>query len=130
MPGDAKSLAVVDLNSDAWPDLVTATNQGPVQAFLRKVPNSIRERRIEVRLIGPPKNRVAIGSEVVLHMQDGTRQMREIQAGSGYLSQSPPVAFFAVPPGAEPKRIEVRWPDGRNQLDRHGSRAAQVRDLG
>ncbi len=112
VPGDAKSLAVVDLNEDAWPDLVTASHRGPVQAFLRSDAAPTAGQTLEVRLQGTAWNRAGIGSTVVLHLQDGTRQTREIQAGSGYLSQSPPVAFFAFPPGVEAARIEVRWPDG------------------
>jgi hypothetical protein len=113
VPGDAKSLAVVDLNSDSWPDFVTASNRGRVQAFVRDVPESIRERRMEVRLNGSPKNRQGIGAKVTLHFQDGSRQVREIQAGSGYLSQSAPAAFFAYGLLSKPAQIEVRWPDGR-----------------
>ncbi len=118
VPDDAKSLAVIDLNSDAWPDFVTACNQGPVRAFIRDIPKSIQQRGMEVRLKGSPANRQGIGAKVVLHLDDGTRRTREIQAGSGYLSQSTAAAFFALAENSVPARIEVEWPDGQtSQID-------------
>jgi hypothetical protein len=35
IPGDATAVKTIDLNGDSHPDLVVATNAGPVQVFLR-----------------------------------------------------------------------------------------------
>ena len=55
----------------------------------------------------------ARGSSVRLFLDDGSSQMRVIDAGSGYLCQMEPVAHFGLgsktPNSME---IEVRWPDG------------------
>jgi enediyne biosynthesis protein E4 len=69
----------------------------------------------EVRVVGPPQNRSGIGAKVTVQLNDGTRLMREIQAGSGYLSQSPAAAYFSVPRGTKAERMEVLWPNGKVQ---------------
>merc|ERR1719270_1245493 len=56
---------------------------------------------------------LARGSSVRLFLNDGSSQMRVIDAGSGYLCQMEPVAHFGL--GSKVPRsmtIEVRWPDG------------------
>tara|TARA_B100000945_G_C19964556_1_gene404674 strand:+ start:66 stop:272 length:207 start_codon:yes stop_codon:yes gene_type:complete len=35
IPGDAKSLSLIDLNLDGHPDLVAGINSGEIMAFLR-----------------------------------------------------------------------------------------------
>jgi hypothetical protein len=42
---------------------------------------------------------------------DGPTQTTEVQAGGGYLSQSPPVLFFGGA-GQGHADVEIRWPDG------------------
>lgn len=121
---DAKSVALVDLNDDARPDVVVANNQGPLQAFVRSNKDGFDAsaghvstgEAFEVRLVGPPKNPTGIGAKVRVTLNDGSRLIREIQAGSGYLTQSPPSAFIAVPTGVRVDRIEIVWPDGEVQL--------------
>ena len=50
--------------------------------------------------------------EILLFDDQGGRQVREVRAGSGYLSQSGPRLVFGLADGARPQRLEVRWPDG------------------
>ena len=103
---DAQALAVTDLDGDGSPDLVLTTNDGPVRAFESGRPGT----RLSVRLQGPAGNPTGIGARISLTDAAGRSQHRTIAAGAGYLSQSAPVAFFAV--GEEPCRLSVRWPDG------------------
>ena len=64
-------------------------------------------------LVKHKTNAPARGSSVRLFLDDGSSQMRVIDAGSGYLCQMEPVAHFGLglktPNSME---IEVRWPDG------------------
>ena len=61
-----------------------------------------------------------------LFLEDGSSQMRVIDAGSGYLCQMEPVAHFGLGLKSPTKmQVEVRWPDGNtksfdvsNQLNR------------
>lgn len=55
----------------------------------------------------------ARGSSVRLFLNDGSSQMRVIDAGSGYLCQMEPVAHFGLgSKSPNSMTIEVRWPDG------------------
>lgn len=108
-PGDAKSLTVSDLNGDGHPDLVVAQNDGPLRVFTQ---NPAAPRPLQVSLSGPRGNPAAIGARVALECADGHRHTAEVQAGTGYLSQSSSVLWFSVRAGAKPERWRVRWPDG------------------
>ncbi|HZN39200.1 MAG TPA: FG-GAP-like repeat-containing protein [Planctomycetota bacterium] len=112
MPEDAKALAVLSLYGGDSPDFVCAVNDGPVRAWVNNVGilGRVGPKRLAVRLQGAPGNPTAVGARVVLRTPDGKQQRREITAGSGYLSQSEPTAWFAnVPAGS---KLVVRWPDG------------------
>ncbi|HWB05581.1 MAG TPA: FG-GAP-like repeat-containing protein [Verrucomicrobiales bacterium] len=110
-PGDAKSLAVTDLNADGWPDLVFGLNSAPVSVFLAR-PSHERGSIVSVRLKGKPGNPHAAGAKVTFTTSDAKSQTAEVHAGSGYLSQGPSVLAFGVPAGATIKSITVHWPGG------------------
>jgi hypothetical protein len=111
VPGDARALAVADLNQDGWPDvLVTRSDDVPL-AFIN---GGLRGRNsFGVALRGAPGNPTAVGSRLTLLLRDGSTQTAEISAGAGYLSQSSATAFFGYPDSAPPVRLGIRWPDGR-----------------
>ncbi len=98
--GDAKSLVLADT------DVVVATNDGPVQVL-----RAIRGQQVlRVALKGPKGNPNAIGARLELREPGGKKHVREITAGSGYLSQSEPCAWFPSAPAGS--KLAVRWPDG------------------
>jgi hypothetical protein len=105
--GDAKALVVADLDGDAAPDLVTTRNDDVAAVHLGRaqVPG------LAVRLRGPHGNPTAVGARIEALAADGTRLVRELHAGSGYLAQSAAVAFLPALPAQS--RLTVRWPDGR-----------------
>jgi hypothetical protein len=106
MPEDSKGLCTIDLDGDASPDFLAATNDGPVRTFVARP----RAQGLAVRLAGPSGNPTAVGARVTLVRVNGTRQVVELAAGSGYLGQGEAAAFFTdAGPGA---RLVVRWPDG------------------
>jgi hypothetical protein len=109
VPGDAKALAVLDLDGDGWPDLLVTRNDATTQAWRNSgAPN---RRALAVRLRGPRGNPDAIGARVTLELADGSQQSAEITAGAGYWSQSAPMAFFGYLPANPPRAVTVRWPD-------------------
>ena len=110
VPGDAKAFVVTDLNDDGWPDLVASRNDQPALAFTHQGRTGYRGFR--VLLQGASGNPTAIGARFTLTLADGSTQSGEVQAGSGYYSQSSPAVFFSYPAGALPRELVVTWPDG------------------
>jgi hypothetical protein len=110
VPGDAKALAVVDLDQDGWPDFLITRNNSSTLAFRNHgVPG---RHALRVLLRGPPGNPTAVGARVTVELADGSTQMSEVCAGSGYYSQSSAACFFGYPDANPPRQLRVRWPSG------------------
>ncbi|HVZ64659.1 MAG TPA: FG-GAP-like repeat-containing protein [Lacunisphaera sp.] len=114
VPGDAKGLAVLDLDRDGWPDFVVSRNNSTMLAF-RNQPVAGRHF-LRVDLHGPAGNPTAIGARIRVEFAGGPPQTAEVFAGSGYYSQSTPAAFFGWTEGHPPTAMEVRWPDGNTTV--------------
>ena len=110
MPGDAKALAVLDLDQDGWPDFLVSRNNSTTLAFHN---NGVAGRHsLRIRLRGPAGNPTAVGARITVELTDGSSQTSEVCAGSGYYSQSAAACFFGYPDYNPPKNIRVRWPSG------------------
>jgi len=111
VPGDAKSLAVLDLDPDGWPDFVVTRNNDTTLAFRNRGHAGRQPLRVVLR--GPNGNPTGIGARVTVTYLDGTSQVCEVSAGSGYASQSTAACFFGSPASNPAKRVNVRWPSGQ-----------------
>ncbi|MGI9243316.1 MAG: CRTAC1 family protein, partial [Verrucomicrobiales bacterium] len=106
VPGDAKSLAQVDLDSDGRPDFLVGINASAPELFL----NRTGGERLTVKLIGDAGNPSGIGARVEIQAESGASRSAEVYAGSGYLSQSSaPLQFGGI---SGPYMLKVRWGDG------------------
>jgi hypothetical protein len=110
VPGDAKALAVLDLDGDGWPDFLVTRNSSTTLAWRNT--GVIGRHSVGVRLHGPAGNTAAIGARVSLELADGSTQTAEVAAGGGFNSQSSAEVFFGLPAGSAPRGLTVRWPDG------------------
>jgi hypothetical protein len=112
VPGDAKSLTVTDLNGDQWPDFVVGVNNGGVLVFENR---TAMGNPFAVRLSDAPGNPTAVGARVTVELSNGDRQLAEVAAGGGYLSQNGGELFFGLGQ-SQVKQVVVRWPDGTSSV--------------
>jgi hypothetical protein len=110
VPGDAKALAVLDIDQDGWPDFVVTRNNNTALAFRNN--GVVGHKSLRVVLRGPNGNPTAVGSRVTVQYSDGSMQTGEVYAGSGYYSQSTAACFFGYTDSNPPRKIRVRWPSG------------------
>jgi hypothetical protein len=106
----SRGLAVGDVDNDGALDLLVTTN-GQNAELLRNSGTGAGHSLL-VRLRGMGANWQAIGARV--RVTTGSRtQLRDVKAGSSYLSQSDLRAHFGLGAATRADRVEVRWPDGR-----------------
>ncbi len=112
--GDAKALCVLDLDRDGWPDFIVSRNNSTTLAFRN---GGVAGRHsFGIKLKGAPGNPTAIGARITVALANGSSQSSEVQAGSGYFSQSTAECFFGWPDGNPPRKITVRWPNGATSV--------------
>ena len=105
-----RGLAVGDIDNDGDLDLLV-TNNGQDAELLRNDGGN-RANALLVQLRGAGGNTQAIGARVRLTAGSRT-QIRDVKAGSSYLSQNDLRAHFGLGAAARADRIEVVWPSGR-----------------
>jgi hypothetical protein len=107
----SRGLAVADIDNDGDLDLLVSNNGQDAELLRNNGVN--RGNSLLVRLRGAPPNTGAIGARV--RLTTGSRsQVREVKAGSSYLSQNDLRAHFGLGAATRADRIDVVWPGGRS----------------
>ena len=109
---DGRGVALADFDNDGAMDiLVTNQNQSPLLYH-----NLVGRKNnwIEIKLTGTNGNRDAVGARVKI-ISFGRSQIREVNCGNGYQSQSSFQLHFGLGQRKKVDLIEVRWPGGRVQ---------------
>ena len=108
--GEQRGVASSDVNGDGKVDLAVSQNGEATKLYI----NQVEKLGVRVCLRGPNHNVEGIGSSVRLVYQDGSKgPRREIQAGSGYWSQSSSAPVLGRAKRAV--RLRVKWFDGTTQ---------------
>ena len=110
VPGDAKALALIDLDQDGWPDLLVSRNSSTSLAFRNR--GVAGHNPLRIALQGPAGNPTGVGARITVEMADASTQTQEVYAGSGFYSQSTRSCFFGYTDANPPRRVRVRWPNG------------------
>jgi enediyne biosynthesis protein E4 len=108
--GDARALAVLDLDGSGRPGFLVSRNDGTTLAFRNGGVSG--QKSLRVLLQGAAGNPTAVGARIAVDFADGTTETSEVYAGSGYYSQSSAACYFGYPAANPPTKIRVRWPSG------------------
>jgi len=109
----SRGLAVADIDNDGDVDLLV-TNSGQTADLLRNDGGN-RQNALLVRAVGVASNRDGVGARIML-TAGGRTQVREVKAGSSYLSQNDTRLHFGLGGADRVDRLEVRWPSGRTEV--------------
>src|SRR6185503_14428911 len=105
----SRSLSAADIDNDGDLDLLVG-NVGQTADLLRNDGGNNRHSLL-VRTVGSKSNRDGIGAVLKLTV-GGKVLVRDVKAGSSYLSQSDMRVHFGMGNTARAERLEVHWPSG------------------
>ncbi len=107
---DGRAFALADFDHDGRLEVFLKNRNAPQLRMLKNVIDDLPPS-IAFRLQGTKSNRDAIGASIAIETSAG-RQMRTLQAGSGFLSQHSKDIFFGLGNTAGPVKASIRWPSG------------------
>ena len=113
--GNSRSTAYLDWDHDGDLDIAVNNFQSPARLLENKTKNE--NHWVKVKLVGDPNkktNRDAIGARILITDAKGLYVVREIQGGSGYLSQNPKLQHFGLG-RATSFEVKIHWPNGAVQ---------------
>ena len=113
LEGVGRALAAGDVDNDGDLDLLVGNNGDRPNLLVNE--GGRDANAVLVQAVGTTSNRNAIGTKLTLTAA-GQRQVREIQSGSSYLAQHDPRAHFGLGRAERAERLEIRWPDGSNEV--------------
>ena len=105
----ARGAAAGDVDGDGDEDILV-TRCGQTAVLLENVGGN-DNGWLALRLVGTESNRDGIGARVSVHLGDHV-VMKEVKAGSSYLSQSALEITFGLGDHEVAERVEIRWPSG------------------
>ena len=130
---NGRGIALADFNLDGRVDMYVA-NQGAPSCYYVNMPveehpaaKSTPPGFLRLKLRGRPDAPVVIGDRTLASSKDavgarvtvetdGLTQIREVQGGMGFASQSEHTVHFGVPFPESLQRIVISWPSGRQRV--------------
>jgi enediyne biosynthesis protein E4 len=112
IPHVARGVAFADFDNDGFVDLVVANNNDAPLLLHNSGGNG--NHFVSFKLVGTKSNRDAIGARLKL-TAGGMTQIREVESGGSYMSQSDLRASFGLAVSATVDKLEITWPSGGKQ---------------
>lgn len=109
---DGRGVAVADFDKDGRLDLLIQNLDRPAVLLMGR---GEAGNFLSVELEGTRSNRDALGAVVTARVA-GHTQVRQVKAGSGFISSSSPILHFGLGDATSVESLEIRWPSGELQL--------------
>jgi hypothetical protein len=109
---DGRGIGVGDLDNDGLLDMVQTNADQPT--LLYRGTTHTPGNWVQLRLEGSRSNRNAIGARVTIKAE-GAAQIREVNGGNGYSSQSTKALHFGLGRAKRIESCEIRWPCGTTE---------------
>ncbi|MBZ2187929.1 FG-GAP-like repeat-containing protein [Alcanivorax sp. JB21] len=114
-PTNGRGVVCADIDRDGDIDIVVAQNIGPPLLFENQLPGQGAVNFLSVSLVADRPNTQAIGAVVRARTGEITR-MRQVEANSGYLGQTPTALHFGLGADTQVDEIRITWHDGREEV--------------
>ncbi|HKV24104.1 MAG TPA: CRTAC1 family protein [Candidatus Acidoferrum sp.] len=111
-PYVGRGVAFADFENKGFLDVLVANNGDP--PLLLRNTGGNRNHFVSFKLVGTRSNRDAMGTRIRL-TAGGLTQIREIEGGGSYLSQSDLRAHFGLGSATHIEKVEISWPSGLKQ---------------
>jgi hypothetical protein len=109
-----RGLAAADLDGDGGIELIVNAIGGRARIFRNVCPR--RGHWLTLQVIDPERKREAYGAEV--RVRAGSREwVRTVQPAESYLSSSSPYLHIGLGEVQAVDVVEVRWPDGKGEVE-------------
>ena len=109
---DGRGVAVADFDRDGRLDLLLQNLDRPAVLLMGR---GEAGNFLSLELEGTRSNRDALGAVVTVRVA-GHTQVRQVKAGSGFISSSSPILHFGLGDAESVDTLEIRWPSGDRQL--------------
>ena len=107
--GQGRGIVCFDYDKDGDIDVFITNNDQQPKMFRNDGGN--QNNFINISLNGLPPNTQGVGAKIII-TASGKSQIREIRAGSNFVSQNPAYAHFGLSDAEIVEAIEIEWLDG------------------
>src|ERR1700722_18213110 len=114
MPSANRGAAFGDLDNDGRMDLVVNVLNGKAKVFHNTTRND--NHWILLKLTGVKSNRMGIGAQIRLTLENGSVEYNHATTSTGYASSSDPRVHFGLGASRVAREIQIVWPSGRKQV--------------